>query len=263
MKKSLLKKIVLSAFVLSTLSVFFAQTATLVPVVSNDGAIMIKVSDNGEWAAGYYEEEAVYLGATIWNLSNYQAKKLIPEGQSAAAFDVTDDGQIAVGNHNGVPAYWQNDEWTELPMPIEGGTGGVYSVTPDGTKNGWSRFSPNWTNGYACVWENGELTEVNHAAVDRFGENAYFNEMNGISADGNTILGCLNYTVLPNRTAFLMKDGEYLMFGAENYDPETGGDELQFFYDVLNLSPNGKWVTGDIFWVEEMWTNEYFLPIPL
>ncbi len=81
-KNHYLKKIVLSAFVLSTLSVF-AQTATLVPVVSNDGAIMIKVSDNGEWAAGYYEEEAVYLGATIWNLSNYQAKKLIPEAISS------------------------------------------------------------------------------------------------------------------------------------------------------------------------------------
>jgi hypothetical protein len=56
-----------------------------------------------------------------------------------------------------------------------------------------------------------------------------------------------------------MKNGEYFMFGAENYDPQTGGDEYNF-YDVLSLSPNGKWVTGDIYWIEEMWTNEYFCP---
>ena len=243
---------------MSSLTVF-SQSATLVPVVSDDGAIMIKVSDNGLWAAGYYEEDAVYFGATIWNLTTYETNKLIPEGEAAAAFDVTDDGKMAVGCYNNKPAYWQNGIWTELPLPTAGGTGGVYSVTPDGTKMGGRVFSANETDGYACVWENGELIAVDHARVDRMGDNAYFNEINGISADGNTILGCLNYVVLPNRTAFLMKNGEYFMFGAEVYDPETGGDEYNF-YDVLSLSPNGKWVTGDIYWVEEMWTNEGWCP---
>ncbi|NTW25779.1 MAG: T9SS type A sorting domain-containing protein [Lentimicrobium sp.] len=258
MKKSLPRQIIAGILLISTCSVF-SQSATLVPVVSEDGAIMIKVSDNGLWAAGYYEEDVVYLGATIWNLSTYEANKLIPAGQAAGAFDVTDDGKMAVGCYNNRPAYWQNGTWTELPMPVEGGTGGVYSVTPDGTKMGGRVFSSNMATGYACVWENGVLIDVNHADVDRFGDNANFNEINGISADGNTMLGCLNYVVLPNRTAFLMKNGEYFMFGAENYDPQTGGDEYNF-YDVLSLSPNGRWVTGDIYWVEEMWTNEYFCP---
>jgi len=258
MKKLLLNRILLSVFILSTFSVF-AQNATLVPVVADDDALMIKVSDNGLWAAGYYEKDVMYYGATIWDLTTYEAIKLIPEGESAGAFDVTDDGKMAVGCYNDVPAYWQNGVWTTLPLPIEGGTGGVYSVTPDGTKMAGRVFSPSWATGYACVWENGELIEVNHATVDRFGENANFNEINGISADGNTILGCLNYNVLPNRTAFLMKDGEYFMFGAHVYDPETGGDEYNF-YDVLSLSPNGKWVTGDIYWVEEMWVNEGNVP---
>lgn len=258
MKKSLPRQIFAGILLISACSAF-SQSATLEPVISEDGAIMIKVSDNGLWAAGYYEEDAVYLGATIWNLTTYEANKLVPAGQAAGAFDVTDDGKMAVGCYNNRPAYWQNGIWTELPMPVEGGIGGVYSVTPDGLKMGGRVFSPDWATGYACVWENDELIEVNHAEVDRFGDNAYFNEINGISADGNTILGCLNYVVLPNRTAFLMMNGEYFMFGAENYDPQTGGDEYNF-YDVLSLSPNGKWVTGDIYWVEEMWTNEYFCP---
>jgi hypothetical protein len=49
------------------------------------------------------------------------------------------------------------------------------------------------------------------------------------------------------------------MFGDWVYDPEQGGDEYNF-YDVLSLSPNGKWVTGDIYWVEEVWVSEYFCP---
>ena len=258
MKNSLLKKIFLSVLVLSAFNVF-AQNATLVPVVSDDDAIMIKVSDNGLWAAGYYEVDVMYYGATIWDLTTYEAIKLIPDGEPAGAFDVTDDGKMAVGSYNNAPAYWQDGVWTSLPLPVAGGIGGVYSVTPDGSKMVGRVFSPNWSNGYACVWENGELIEVNHATVDRFDENAYFNEMNGISADGNTILGCLNYIVLPNRTAFLMKDGEYFMFGAHVYDPELGGDEYNF-YDVLSLSPNGKWVTGDIYWVEEVWVHEGHVP---
>jgi hypothetical protein len=258
MKNSLLLKLFIAILLMNT-SMVFAQNATLVPVVSTDDAIMIKVSDNGLWAAGYYEEETIYYGAKIWNLTTYEAIDLIPAGESAAAFDVTDDGKMAVGSYNNKPAYWENGIWTELPMPIEGGMGGVYSVTPDGSKLGGRVISANYATGYACVWENGELIEVNHANVDRFGENANFNEINGISADGNTILGCLNYTVLPNRTAFLMKNGEYQMFGDWVYDPETGGDEYNF-YDVLSLSPNGKWVTGDIYWVEEIWVQEGWCP---
>ncbi len=258
MKKSLLLNSLIVLFMMSSLTVF-SQSATLVPVVSDDGAIMIKVSDNGLWAAGYYSEDGLHYNATIWNLTTYQANTLSSAGELAAAYDVTDDGKMAVGSYNSRPAYWENGIWTELPMPVEGGTGGVYSVTPDGTKMGGRVFSANVTDGYACVWENGELIAVDHARIDRLGDNAYFNEISGISADGNTILGCLNYIVLPNRTAFLMKNGEYFMFGTEVYDPETGGDEFNF-YDVLSLSPNGKWVTGDIYWVEEMWTDEGYCP---
>lgn len=120
-------------------------------------------------------------------------------------------------------------------------------------------FSGDWVYGYACLWENGMLFQVSHATIDKHGENANFNELNAVSADGQTLLGCLNYTYLPNRTAFLMIDGEYLMFGAENYDTLTGGN-LYNFYDVLSMSPNGKYVTGDIYWVEPDFSNEYYCP---
>lgn len=166
---------------------------------------------------------------------------------------------MAVGSIDDKPAYWEDGTWYELPLPVANGIGGVYSVAPNGSKMLGRVFAPDWSTGYACVWENGELVDVNHADVDRLGDAAYFNEMNAISADGSVLLGCLNYIVLPNRTAFLMLNDEYFMFGAEHYDPLSGGDEWDF-YDVLSMSPNGKWVTGDIYWVEEVWTNEYFCP---
>lgn len=51
-----------------------SQTATLVPVISEDEAIMFKVSDNGLWTAGYYEAEVQYYGASIWSLTTYERK---------------------------------------------------------------------------------------------------------------------------------------------------------------------------------------------
>lgn len=170
-------------------------------------------------------------------------------GQASAAYDVTDDGSVVVGAYNNKPAFWQNGTWTELPMPIADGVGGVFSVTPDGSKMVGRVFASSWASGEACLWVNGELVEVNHAQVDRFGDDAYFNEMIDISADGNTMLGCLNYVVLPNRTAFIMQNGEYFEFGSEYYDPQSGGNQYNF-YDFPNMSPNGKWITGDIYWVE-------------
>lgn len=236
-----------------------SQTATLVPVVADDNAIMFKVSDNGLWAVGYYGSEGNDVGGTLWNLTTYEATHLSDANGVAAAYDVSNDGSIVVGSYQNKPAYWQNGSWHVLPLPGIATIGEVRAVTPDGSKMGGRAFNSSLTVSYACVWENDQLVELNLPDVDRFGDNANFNEIVAFSADGNTILGCLNYNVLPNRTAFVIKDGEYIMFGAQYYDPATGGDEYNF-YDVLSMSPNGRYVTGDIYWIEEVWTNEYYCP---
>lgn len=236
-----------------------SQTATLVPVVADDNAIMFKVSDNGLWAVGYYGSEGTDIGGTLWNLTTYEATHLSDANGQAAAYDVTNDGSIVVGSYQNKPAYWQNGTWHILPIPGIATIGEVTTITPDGTKMGGKALNSSMTTSYACVWENDQLVELNLPTVDRFGDNAIVNEIVGISPDGNTILGCLNFNVLPNRTAFIIKDGQYIMFGAQYYDPATGGDEYNF-YDVLSMSPNGRYVNGDIYWVEEVWTNEYYCP---
>jgi hypothetical protein len=55
-----------------------------------------------------------------------------------------------------------------------------------------------------------------------------------------------------------MQGGEYFEFGAEYYNPQTGGNPYNF-YDFPNMSPNGKWITGDIYWVEGG-GSEYWCP---
>ncbi len=262
-KDTVMKKMLLIPFLTTLLLlnafVSVSQEATLVPLIASDNSIVRSVSSNGLWATGYYNSDGFDFGATLWNLSTYEEIKLSDPNMPSAANAVTNDGQIVVGSYNDMPAYWQDGVWTFLPLPIEEGIGEVTTVTPDGSIMAGRVFTPSMGEAYACLWENGELVDLNLPDKDRLGGNAYFNEINAVSDDGNTILGCLNYNILPDRTAFIIRDGEYRMFGAEHYDPQTGGDEYNF-YDVLSMSKDGNWVTGDIYWVEEMWTSEYFCP---
>lgn len=237
----------------------YSQQASLNAIINEDGAIMIKVSDNGMWSAGYVSDAGQLINASIWNLETLQRTFLVGVGEVSSAYDITDDGNIVVGSYLNKPGYWENGIWNALPMPITDGIGEVKNVSPDGTQMVGRVFASNYSESHACHWVNGELVEVNHSNIDKAGYNAYFNEMTDISADGNTLLGCLNYTNLPNRTAFLMLDGEYFMFGSEYYNPLGGGNEY-IFYDNPSLSPDGKWVTGDIYWVESDFSDEYYCP---
>lgn len=261
MTKHVIASFVMSLFaVLNSMALFSQQTQAMAyPLTEDDGTFIRKVSDNGMWAVGYCSEGDQYTRATLWDFSTFASRK-IDQGQQCGAFDVSDDGSVVVGSYNDMPAFWHNEAWTILPMPIENGLGWVSSVTPDGSDMVGRVFTPSYGRCYTCHWHDGELQEVHHDDVDRTGMNAYFNELNDISADGNTILGCLNYVVLPNRTAFLMKEERYYMFGASLYDPEQGGSEWNFF-DEISMSPNGKWVTGAAYWVVSLsGFDEYYCP---
>lgn len=257
MKKTILHFVLMFAMLLSA-SAVMAQKATLVALPSTDGSVMRKVSSNGKWAVGYIIEDAIAVKATLWDLTTYESFSLA-KGIIAAATDVTDDGTLVVGSYNDKPAYWTDGEWTELPIPSGFTRGRVQSVTPDGSKMVGRVLTASLASSAACYWENGELVELDLPTEDHWGEPAYDNELVAISDDGNTILGCLNYFYLPERTAFVRVNGVNKIFGQEWYDPEQGGDEYNFF-DVLSMSRNGKWVTGDMYYVKEVWNNEYYCP---
>lgn len=259
MKRNLFNNLLLAILFLGTsFTMAYAQNATLVAVPTQNGtAPMMKVSANGKWAVGYAIIDAKYHEATLWDLETYEEFSLFEQGIPAGAFDVTNDGTIVVGCYLDAPAYWQDGEWTHLPLPEGFTLGEVHSVNEDGTKMVGRAFTSSLASAYACLWENGELIEITLPEEDHTGDTAMDNELVAISQDGNTILGCLNYFYLPQRTAFIRVNGENYIFGDKWYDPEYGGSEYNFF-DVLSMSRNGKWVTGDMYYDNP--PSEFFCP---
>ncbi len=258
MKKTLLKSL-FTAILLFTSVTLFSQSAKLVPVISEDGAIIRKVSPNGKWAVGYSSSEGDLYDATLWDLTTYKAVKLIGPEEVGGAWAVTDDGRTVVGSYFRQPVYWLDGERHDLPLPVGYVIGEVQAVNGDGTIMVGRAYDQSYSVAKACVWKNGQLEYLELPALDKLDEIADYNEMVAVSTDGRTMLGCLNYAMMESRTAFVIRDGVYRMFGAEWYDPEQGGDEYNF-YDVLSMSPNGKWVTGDIYYIVEPWGDEYYCP---
>ena len=203
--KNLLLMAFFTGLFLLKVPVSYSQEANLSPVVALDGAVMIAVSDNGMWAAGYVSDAGIHISASIWNLETFERTMLVGFSEISGAYDVSDDGTVVVGSYQNNAGYWLNGIWNELPAPIANGIGQVNAVTPDGSQMVGRVFASDYSVSYACHWVNGELMDVNHSDVDRFGENAYFNEMVSISPDGNTLLGCLNYPSVWNSDSQIIR----------------------------------------------------------
>ena len=69
------KRFTFIALILSALSINgIAQEASIHALPNENGAYVMKVSDNGLWAAGYgYDEDDNYNYGRIWNISTYEA----------------------------------------------------------------------------------------------------------------------------------------------------------------------------------------------
>lgn len=76
-----MKKVILISliFIVALLDANFcsAQDASLEPVITDDGAIMSGVSDNGMWAAGYLTDGGDHYNASIWNLETLERNTLV------------------------------------------------------------------------------------------------------------------------------------------------------------------------------------------
>lgn len=228
-----------------------AQEATIHALPTQNGAYVMKVSDNGLWAVGYgYDENDNFNYGVVWNLTTYEAINLAGNYESASAWDITDDGLIVVGTYNNKPAYYyvEAQAWVELPMPDNTDVGVVEAVSADGTVMVGRCMDENWGHCVAMVWRNDQIVDIDIPTQDHLGENANFNEMIGVSSDGETLMGCLDYAILPDRTAFVKVGDEPVnCFGQENYYDPDGAMNFSF-YDALVMSPNGKYVAGAINW---------------
>lgn len=105
------------------------------------GGALQQMSDNGKWAVGWGKtQDEAYSYPRLYNtetkeityLFDAQMESSVPTMQG---LDVTDDGQMVVGQISGRPAYWlaSTGKWKMVNHDHEYRTGGrIDRVTPDG-----------------------------------------------------------------------------------------------------------------------------------
>ncbi|MCM1319840.1 MAG: Ig-like domain-containing protein [Muribaculaceae bacterium] len=106
------------------------------------GGAVNRLSDNGKWAVGYGKsvlDEVYYSFARLYDVENNIVTPLYTEEEGnnigvITAYDVTDDGQIVVGNYDHKPAIWRasTGKWEIVENKHPWKMGRIERVTPDG-----------------------------------------------------------------------------------------------------------------------------------
>lgn len=268
MKKLLLTLLAFVALGVSQLSANKATEPVVHSFAFEDNAIVRKLSDNGMWAVAHGVNPADASFSINPRLVNLKDKSsvLLTEGVdpatiiSAAAVDATDDGSIVVGEYNKMPGYWKTatKTWVELPLKAGNNGGKVLSVTPDGKYAvGLLTFEEDLYTESEALWDltTGKLIQTEGLPQkDMAHDNHNQNRFIDISADGNTILGCMSFSYLPSGDnagglcyyLYDVKGKSYKMIGFTPDDKEPWTPEVEglFLIDAASISPNGKWVTG-------------------
>lgn len=236
------------------------------------------ISDNGKWGVitldGAQDGNILPGGSVLVDLTTMKETVLADENFSGAN-DVTDDGNIVVGLVDGLPGYYnvKSKEWTMLKLPNGYSTGQLTSVTPDGHYAVGSASPAN--DPYCQVplaydLTTGTLIELdNLPMLDMTHENQKQMTFDRVSADGRYALGTMSFSYIqpPSLCTFVydLKDQNYKMVGFEENDfkPWTPKADGLLFIDAANMSPNGRWVTGQAYMSKEIagseFANEYIV----
>ena len=261
------------AFGLTATAQTTTQKAEVIPVLFPDAAAFTAISDNGLWATahGPGEDQSNLTYPYLVNTQTGELTKLWKSDEdlmyNMTAWDVTNDG-VVVGDHHGAPAYYDPNaeddpvygRWQFLPS----NTGGsVYAVSADGgVMVGWTGSSGSAATGSytetPLMWvrnADGEYEEVDVRLLPGFpaeidketGRFMYYLDKDGVrtsqarltevSADGNLIAGCMNYSTGATSFYVYNRTTQTTEF-VDNYAPSAVSGESFF-------SNNGRYVTGN------------------
>lgn len=226
----------------------------------NDGSTIHSMSDNGKWAVAYGMSDATstYSFPKILNLSEHTVTELLTEteinsGITCFLNDITDDGSIAVGAYNNLPAYWTatTKKWTTLKVKDDETGGRVEAVTPDGlyavgvcTKGGFDEVATFWD-----LKNNEIITLTNLPTCDLSGGYQGMVRFTGISADARYIVGCVSFSY-PADVLYFLYDRTEKKWTALAFDFDLLTRKFTPLYeniatlDGICISPNGQWVAG-------------------
>lgn len=258
MKKTL--SIIVCAL-LSICSAWAQEGPVIKKFIFDDSAIINGMSDNGQYAcanAFNAEDALIQTGARLIEIDTETATDLAAN-YSAGSYasmgtaDVTNDGNIVVGELNHKPAYWSkaSGKWTNLPCEDSEWYGEVNAITPDG-KYAVGRQSIDEDGFYSlpALWDmtTGELVEcIGIPEYDMTGQNQDQNWFNQISPDGKLILGCISYSYISEQLYYIydVDKKSYTPIGfTENNKRFTPVVENILFINSANFSNNAEWITG-------------------
>lgn len=243
----------------------------------DDKAIISQLSDNGLWAVASgadANDPTQSVGARIINVKTGEVKTLIDQLNvdtihSNAVNDVTNDGNIAVGELNRKPAYYsaKTGKWTFLQLSIDADMGEVYDVTPDGKYAvGLLNYSDasRLYEETAALWDlrTGKLVQTPGLPTkDMSHEDQKMNRFMGISADGTKVLGCMSYSYLPAGNdlggvfcyVYDVTNKNYKVIGFTESETDRWTPHVDGLYYVADckMSNDGNWVTGGAYMVKE------------
>ena len=242
----------------------------------SDGTLVLGMSDNGQWAVAYNENDGEDSYGKVINTSTgeYTLLPNHPKGDETSitstyyATDVSDDGAMMVGCFQDYPAaYTEATGWRQLPSPAGWGYGLASAMTPDKRfAIGRCYISPSTQNETAVLWDLNTMAIVetpNLPTLSLSGENEDQVRFTGISADGRYIVGCTSFTTMGYTMVFIY-DRENETWQPIGFDYDADGKTFTpqvegiSFIDQANFSPNAEWLGGSAYIVKD--GTEYYTP---
>ena len=249
----------------------------------DDQATISQMSDNGLWAVASGADPnnpTQSVGARIINVKTGEVKTLIDQLNADTIFsnsvgDVTNDGNIAVGELNSRPAYYSvsTGKWTYLQLDGDADRGYASSVTPDGKYAvGLLNYSDasRLYEETAALWDlsTGKLVQTPGLPTkDMSHEDQKMNRFMGISADGTKVLGCMSYSYLPAGNdlggvfcyVYDVTNKNYKVIGFTESETDRWTPHVDGLYYVADckMSNDGNWVTGGAYMVKKQAGSEF------
>lgn len=239
----------------------------------DDGAIINGMSDNGKYAVANAlsaDNSLIQRGARLITIdtdavTDLAAKYSTNDFMSMGTADVTNDGNIVVGEFNRYPAYWSKStgKWTQLPCEETEYFGDVRSVTPDGKYAvGRQSIDEDGFSALPALWDLTTNTLIETPGIpeyDMTGKTQDQNWFDQITADGRYILGCVSYSYLGDILYYIydVEKETYKPIGFTEKDKKfTPRVEGLYFIHTATFSPDGKWVSGRAYMVKFEEGNE-------
>ncbi len=236
-----------------------------------ENLLINNISDNGLWGVSEKHVDGVEspVGGILINLTTLEKVEVTTATGFCGVNDVTDNGKIVVGQCNSKPAYWNADtqEWTIMPMAGEFDMGGLNAITPDGKYcAGYLTTSADPFRAYPVMYDlttgnqidlpNIPIYDMQHTDQD---QNIFIN----LSPDGRYLLGYMSMSyVLPPQLCIYVYDRQddsydFIGFTPDDAKPWTPDVPGTFFVQGPSMSPNGLWVTGIAYMVQEVPGSEW------